>query len=243
MGQGESAQTSNCEGILTNDSKPGESNDTIRTIGNGEEDILEDRLLVASVGQSFGVNLLTLMLASSQFDSASTLFELPRDVITSILLFFVPSSTQRYLLYKPITRSYYRICTEMPYFEDQPLHDYPTQFTASITEYEAIFSSGIDLVASAKCVLRFLVRVKRANICFDKFSEMKMSMSSLLRFLNVSQCSGNLFDQYLNFLFLRYRRGLSLHPPLEIQAIWFTHMLQSRRFPSYFVLYLSTSLC
>lgn len=167
-------------------------------------------LSVPSPATTVGEDIALALLMASQCDRTSALYSLPRDIVHALVALFVPSATAPYLHTRPLSRSYYRICEEMPYDprRDRSVLDEP--FGLSTEQFDASLAS-VDLVQAARQVLRFLLQLKREKICFRDFSESVMN---------------GLFDQYLNFLFLRHR-GLELLPSLEIQAIWFSHMLQS----------------
>jgi hypothetical protein len=65
----------------------------------------------SQVTTTVGVNLAQTVLLSAMFDASSQFGRLPKDVVRDhILCYYVPSANHRYLLYKPLSRSYYQIC-------------------------------------------------------------------------------------------------------------------------------------
>jgi len=155
-----------------------------------------------------GEDIVLAVMLAHKSDKESVFHPLPTDVIFQILKRFIPDSQGKYLLPKPLSRSYYRICRRIVYTEQE---DWEVRFNMS-QDVLSKFSSNLDLVSTSVYVLSFLHKVNK-SINFRSYAKKEMN---------------TLFDNYILFLLLQARNpDLTLIPSLEIQAIWFTHMLQS----------------
>jgi hypothetical protein len=145
----------------------------------------------------------------------------PRDVLCLLLQHFIPSP-RGYLIPRPLARSYYQICRD-ECIRDR--YEEPRQaiLRLSIDYYQRLPNNkssypATDLVSIAPRVLRFLEKVRELNIA--SYSALQLE---------------RLFDDYVWFLLLwklysargDSGRTIPLVPTLAIQAIWFSHMLQS----------------
>lgn len=161
------------------------------------------------------MDLAKTILLPALFDASSPLSGLSKDVIRSILRYFVPNPNGPYLLHKPIARSYYQICSLLI----RPTLFRPEMYYLSITEFDARFLSGVPLVDAAERVLRFFLRQKEEGLVFRNYSQERMN---------------ELFNDYADFLFNRSANPSSHDcPSLEVQSIWLSHMLQSEAYSGF----------
>jgi len=163
-----------------------------------------DKNLVASGSE---VDIVLVVLLAHKFDENSAFWYnyIPTDVIFNFLRWYVPCDTSPFLLSKPLVRSYYRICM----MRERVEYTWKTYFKLSKNRVDEF---KCDLVNASLKVLDFLIKVNN-SINFSTYSREKMD---------------NLFDEYILFLLLQYRNTEErVVPSLEIQAIWFSHLLQS----------------
>lgn len=138
-----------------------------------------------------------LLISAFLFDEASDLQRLPKDLVTSIVLW---EQHERRIL----SRSHYRICKKMmarDYVNKPRLYPCPSSFKPS--------DFSVDLVTASVALIDFLVRVKR-----------------ITQFENVEFTTKQI-EEYLKFLIVQQETKKNLLPSIEVQAVWLSHMLQS----------------
>jgi hypothetical protein len=144
-----------------------------------------------------------LLISGYLFDTDCLLCRLPKEVLS---LFVAWEQHERRVL----TRSHYKICyiLRMPPGTAGP----PPPWTVTLTNYEPTAFSP-DLVGAASTVLKFL-HVTRGLPGFERSKDIDR-IRGLLREYFFFLCTQNDHPE------------VALVPSLEIQALWFTHMLQS----------------
>lgn len=169
------------------------------------------------------------------FDPQSLFYHrtFPLDVLKLTLRHYLPSA-QGYLIPRPLARSYYQICEDECCSYDFDFGDSSKPFPMSTSDYEMLPRNPntstlerTDLVNTANRVLKFLARVRK------ECNWMSYGAKRLAR----------LFDDYLLFLFLLKERTptdkplapaqIPIVPSLPIQAVWFSHMLQSASYSDF----------
>jgi hypothetical protein len=153
------------------------------------EEEIKDIERVSSVAVScVGDDLAVTLLLCSRCDASCAFARLPSDVISTLVAFFIPSTTASFLHCKPLARSYYKICERMVRLretEEWSGSDYAKSrngcFTLSITEYrsDSPFRSKVNLIQASKQVLRFFVQLKHANFAYPLDSMCMMSFAFL----------------------------------------------------------------
>lgn len=138
-----------------------------------------------------------LLLAAHGYDEGSVFNNLPKEIVGAIV---VLEQHERRML----SRSHYRICMIMampPDLDWRSLRSIPTSYNP--------YDFSVALVPAASKVIDFLLKVKRIS----EFNKLSFATTQL--------------GQYLKFLTLQNDSDEELVPSLEIQAVWFSHMLQS----------------
>lgn len=102
-----------------------------------------------------------------------------------------------------LSRSHYRICRAIA------VSDFDWGYRRSCPGTYQPHDFSVDLVTAASAVIDFLLQVKRISE-FDKKSFAHAQVTN-----------------YLKFLYYQNRTDEELVPSLEVQAVWFSHMLQS----------------
>jgi hypothetical protein len=175
---------------------------------------------------TFGRDLVQALILAHTCDPGSAFYHncFPRDIISCLVQQFVPS-VDGYLIPRPLARSYYQICFERC-AEPEEISAEPIVSLVSIERYEPIplnpwvsaVPSTTSLIEIAARVLKFLDKVRR-EVNLKAYSQQQLA---------------DLFDEYALFLLL-WKKHVStakgalppLVPSLRLQAVWFSHVLQS----------------
>jgi len=195
-------------------------NTTPETLSNVIDQILADKSL--GYAEKYGENsdIALSVLLAFLYDSKSEFALFPKDVVIEILKWYYPNQPV-HLLSKGISRSHYKICKEMCVDHTQLYRQEPKNppFTLSTYAFDPGFQwTGGNLILHARNILNFLFKLVELKINFKSYSEERLN---------------ELINEYLLFIYSQMFTNPDssyLIPSLEIQAIWFSHMLQSMNY-------------